>query len=359
MPAAKSKSAPARGLGGERDFARLAVASRGGLEESWHLGAVAVATPTGELRFRAGNPELATFVRSAAKPWQALPFVLAGGMERYGLDAADLALMCASHGGTPAHARRVALLLERGDLPAAALACGVHEPLDEAAAQGLRRSGREPSALHNNCSGNHAGMLLSCQLLGLETDDYVAPDHPLQLQVLRHLASFCAVPAATVGIGVDGCGAPAYRLGLRAAARGYAALAAPAAAGLAGAETGAAQRIAEAIAEAPEMVAGPGRFTTRLIEATAGRVLGKEGAEGFYALAVRAPEPLGIALKIADGGERCRDGVVIEVLRQLGCLDQRELEALRDFHIVPLLNRRQAIVGEIRPVVELVPADSH
>jgi L-asparaginase II len=105
--------------------------------------------------------------------------------------------------------------------------------------------------------------------------------------------------------------------------------------------------------KAPEMVAGPGRFTTRLIAASGGRVIGKEGAEGFYGIAVRGPVALGIALKIADGGERCRDGVVLDLLRQLGSLAGAELAELADVYSPALLNHRGIRVGEIVPEVEL------
>lgn len=103
----------------------------------------------------------------------------------------------------------------------------------------------------------------------------------------------------------------------------------------------------------PAMVAGPGRFTTRLMEVTGGRILGKEGAEGLYGLAIRGPVALGIALKIADGGERCRDGVVLDVLRQLGSLSGAEFGELAGYHSPPLYNCRGLQVGEVRPEVDL------
>jgi len=334
-------------------FAPLAAITRGGLEESWHLGAVAVVEPGGGLIARAGDPRLETFVRSAAKPWQALPLVLAGGIERYQLDEADLALVCASHSGTPAQAARVARLLERGGFGVKALQCGVHPPFDEAAAEALRRRGEAASALHNNCSGKHAGMLLACALLGLSSDDYLDPSHPLQRRVVELVGAFCRVAPAEIGIGIDGCSAPTPRLSLHAAAIGYAALAAPEEASPGADERRAAAAVARAMSRAPEMVAGPGRFTTRLMQVTAGRILGKEGAEGFYAAAVLGPAPLGVAIKVADGGERCRDGVVLDVLRQIGSLSAAEFEELRPFHRPVLQNRRGLRVGEVVPDVEL------
>ncbi len=339
----------------------LATVFRGGLPESFHFGAAAVATPAGRPVAHLGDPSLATFVRSAAKPFQALPLVLAGGAERFSLAAADLALICASHAGRPEHVERAAALLARGGLDAGHLRCGAHPPLDAAAARELAARGSAPGPLHNNCSGKHAGMLLACRLLELPLAGYLDPDHPLQRRILGHVARFAGLDPADVGVGTDGCGAPAFHLPLAAAARGYAALVAPElAAGLdAGAEgdaaavAGAAGRIVAAMTEVPEMVAGPGRFTTRLMRATGGRLLAKEGAEAFYAVGVRGPVALGLALKIADGGERARDGVVIDLLRQLGCLSAEEFAELADRRRPPVVDRRGGVVGEVVPDFEL------
>jgi L-asparaginase II len=317
------------------------------------VGAAAVATPEGRLVARLGDPEAATFLRSAAKPFQALPLLLAGGAPRFALDKADLALICASHSGTPAHVERAASLLARGGFSAADLLCGPHPPFDAEAVAALARAGAAPTPLHNNCSGKHAGMLLACRLLGWPPAGYTAPDHPLQQQVLEHVARLCRIPAEAIGLGIDGCSVPAFHLPLAAAARGYAALADPGAAGLPADVAAAAGRVVAAMTGEPAMVAGPGRFTTALMEATGGRVLGKEGAEGFYALAVRGPVALGLVVKIADGGERCRDSVVLDLLRQMGSLSGEEHAALQRFYRPSLFNHGGLEVGEVVPEVEL------
>jgi L-asparaginase II len=326
------------------------------LPESWHFGAAAVVTPEGRRVAQLGDPgalTTATYLRSAAKPFQALPLLLAGGAERFALDAADLALICASHGGTPEHTRRALSLLERGGFGVADLLCGAHPPFDRASAAELARSREAPSPLHNNCSGKHAGMLLACRLLDLPTADYVAASHPLQESILDQVALLVGLDRRAIGVGIDGCSVPAFHLPVAAAARGYAALADPAAAGLPPAVAAAVRQVVAAMTAEPAMVAGPGRFTTHLMAVTGGRVLGKEGAEGFYALAVRGPVALGIAVKIADGGERCRDGVVLDLLRQMGSLSGEEFASLEE-HYRPLLrNSRGLVVGEVCPEVEL------
>jgi len=311
---------------------------------------VAAVAPDGRLIARLGDPKLVTFLRSSAKPFQALPLVLAGGVEKFDLDGSDLALICASHAGLPIHTQRARSILERGGFTPEDLQCGVHFPYDEAVTRELQRRGEEPSVLHNNCSGKHAGMLLSCRLHGWPWADYLDPEHPLQRRIRREVATVCG--ADPRGIAIDGCSAPTFALELEQAALGYAALADPPER-LGDERVAALRRIAEAMTEHPEMVSGPGRFTTRLMEVTGGRILGKEGAEGFYCLAVRGPVALGVALKVADGGERARPAVVIEVLRQLGVLSGEEIDELQPFYRTPLLNHRGVEVGRLMPDLEL------
>jgi L-asparaginase II len=335
------------------DFSIVARTFRGEYPESWHLGAAAVVTPDGRLVARVGNPDLRCFMRSSAKPIQALPLVMAGGPEHLDLEQEDLALLCASHAGTLRHTERVSRLLEIGGFVVEDLACGRHLPLCETTADEMRRTGHEPSALHSNCSGNHTGALLACSLLGYPTDGYTDPEHPLKRRVLELVAHFCDLPVDEVEVAVDGCGLPTYRVPLASSARAWARLAEPRSGGLEEPEATAAQTLIDAMAACPEMVAGCGKFTTRLIEATGGRVVGKEGADGFYALAIRGPVALGAAVKIADGTEACRSSVVLDILRQLGCLSTEELEDLHEFYRPPILSRSGYKVGAIVAEVEL------
>ena len=316
-----------------------------------------MATPSGSLVARLGDPRVAVFPRSGMKPFQAMPLVTSGGCERFSLDAADLAVICGSHSGTAEHLERVGSLLERGELNADALGCAPHVPFDPQAAARLHDNREPPSRLHNNCSGKHAGMLLACRLLDLPTAGYLDPDHPLQRMVLAEVRRFGRLDDGELDSAVDGCGAPAFRLPLAAAARGYAALVDPAEAGLDEARQAAAARVVEAMTSRPEMVAGPGRFATRLMQVTGGRILAKEGADGFYAVSVRGPVALGLALKIADGSEPCRDGVVLEMLRQLGSLSGEELGRLEEFYRRPVHNWNGDTVGELAPDLELQEID--
>lgn len=329
---------------------------RSELPESWHFGAAAVVTPDGRRVSQLGDPNVRTFFRSSAKPFQALPLVMALQAEKGDgpeLDDADLGVICASHSGGPEHVRRAASLLERGGFGPDDLQCGAHWPLGSAETQALRESGGAPGPLHNNCSGKHAGMLLACRVSGFPPESYLDPDHPLQRRIASEVARFTGLEEDDLGRGIDGCSAPTFHLPLAAAARAWAKLAAPELAGLPEDVCRAVHRIVGAMGREPRMVAGEGRFTTRLAEATGGRVVGKEGAEGIYTVAVRGPVALGVAFKVADGAERARDGVAMELLRQIGSLSGAEFDALRKHYRPEIQNHRGLVVGRIVPDFEL------
>lgn len=328
--------------------------TRGRAVESVHLGVVAVVDPDGCPIGRCGDPAYPIVVRSSVKPFQVLPLLLAGGGEAFGLEDADVALACSSHSGTEAHAERARGMLVRAGLSEAALGCGAHRPFDAESAAELDRAGVAPTALHNNCSGKHAAMLVGCLATGLPTAGYLAYDHPYQRRIALEIAACCGLDGEALGpAGVDGCGAPTFELPALALARGFAKLAAPDPERRGSPRAAALARVARAMGEHPGMVAGPGRFTTALIATTGGRVIGKEGAEGVYGLAIRGPLPMGAALKIADGGERARDTVVLELLHQLGALSGEELARLAPFYRPELRNHRGLAVGEIVAELEL------
>ncbi len=334
-------------------FELVARALRNGQSEDWHYGAAAVVTPGGELVGRIGDPNVRVFLRSVAKPFQALELVIQGGRERFSLEPADLAVICASHVGTPAHEERVASILERAGCTEDDLLCGIHPPFDREVRRSLRAAGKAPRILQNNCSGKHAGMLCACRMLDLPITDYTNLHHPLQQKILDEIVFLAGVDADDIGLGTDGCALPTCNLPLRATARAYAALADPEAASIDSQRSEAVNRIVDAMTSVPEMVAGPGHFTTRLMEVTGGRILGKEGAQGFYAVAVRGPVALGMAVKVANGEQSCRPGVVLDILRQAGVLSASELEEMEAFRRVEIRNHNGTVVGELVPEVEL------
>jgi L-asparaginase II len=334
-------------------FIPLVEIRRGDVVESIHHGAIAMVDDGGRLMAAAGDPGVTVFLRSAAKPAQALPLLRAGGASRFGLDDAAIAVMIGSHSGEPFHLEAVRRILGAAGLDESALQCGAHTPFHRPTARALWRQGIEPGVLHNNCSGKHAGMLAAAVLAGADTRFYLEPDHPVQRQIRAAVETLAGLPAGAARPATDGCSAPTFAVPLRAAALLYARLAAPD--GAPGGFAEALGRAADAMRARPEMVAGSDRLCTALIRESAGGVLAKIGAEGMFGLAFRRDgRGMGLALKIADGdGERARFSAALEALRQAGALPDGPAASLRERFVGAIRSHRGDVVGSVRTVFAL------
>jgi L-asparaginase II len=325
----------------------LAEVTRGGIIESIHVGALAVVDGDGAIVWALGDPALLSFPRSSLKPFQLLPLIQRGGVERFGFTPAEVAVMAGSHSGEAIHVAAVSSVLAKIGAPPAALACGVHPPLDPASAEQLRSAGAEPSALHNNCSGKHSGMLALARLLDAPLAGYLEPDHPAQVAIRAAIAEVLE-PEGEMPVGLDGCGAPAYALTLRATARGFARLGDSARAPDPWREP--IGRVAAAMRAHPEMVAGThGRIDTDLMRLNR-CLLVKGGAEGY--VAVGHPEGQGLALKILDGdaARRAVHVALIAALHTLGWIIDADGGALHEYGpLKPVTNWAGRPAGEVRP----------
>lgn len=311
---------------------------------------MAVSDAHGRLVAWAGDPDRVTFMRSSAKPFQAMAVVESGAADALGITGSELALVAASHSGEPRHVEVARQLLGRAGLGAEALQCGAHAPLHGPTRSALDRAGELPNPLHHNCSGKHAGMLCACVHRGWDVRTYLRPDHPVQRRNRTLIGQVCGLDLAEMGLAIDGCGVPTFAVPLAAMAAGFARLGSVE--GLPGSLSAVAERVNRAMAQHPEMVAGEGRFDTELIQATGGRVLGKSGAEACFGAAL-IDRGWGLALKVEDGQSRAVPIAVAEALRQLDVLSEGEAKALLG-HARPLVhNYRDELVGEGRPVLQL------
>lgn len=327
--------------------------TRGPLTECVHRGHIAVVDAEGGLLYRAGDPETVTFARSAAKPLQALPVLESGAADAFGFSGEELALLCASHNGEPVHVETVEHILSKIGLDASYLQCGAHYPFHKATTAAMRARGEKPTSLHNNCSGKHSGMLALAVTLQAPLETYLSPEHPVQRRMLAAVSEMSGVPEQSIAIGVDGCGVPVFGMPVMALAVAYARLGRPDS--LAESRRAACSRIVEAIRQYPAYLAGDDRFDTQLVRATGGRVIGKMGAEGVFAMTV--PERgWGIAVKIEDGAQRALYPTASETLRQLGLLSEEELAELAQFHRPVQRNWQGTEVGTIVPDFRLEPA---
>jgi L-asparaginase II len=319
---------------------------RGEAVESRHRGAAVVVDSRGRRLAAWGDADAMVFPRSAVKPLQALPLVESGAADRFGVDGVELALACASHGGEAEHVERVRRWLARLGCGEDDLICGAHPPLNEAAADALLRAGRQPSRLHDNCSGKHAGFLTLALHLGAPIARYGEPGHPVQRRVRRVLAEMGEADLTAAPVAVDGCGVPTFALPLAALARAFAALAEPAR--LAAGRSRAVGRLAEAMTVNPWFVGGTGRFDTAVMQQAAGAVLVKSGAEGVAAAALPGLR-LGIAVKIDDGGKRACDAAMAALLLRFAAPTGPLGDALEGLRDAPVRNTLGAVVGLVKP----------
>lgn len=315
---------------------------RGSVIESRHYGAYAVIDAAGALLASAGDIERPVFPRSAVKVIQALPLIETGAADAYGFGDAELAIACASHAGTTAHVATAAAMLARAGRPGTCLECGAHWPGLPADVVACSEQGG-PTALHNNCSGKHAGFVCTACHEGEDPTGYVRPTHPVQRRVTAALAEVTGTDLTRAPAGTDGCSIPTYALPLKNLAHGFARMASGV--GLSTDRATAARRLFAAVFARPEMVAGPGLFDTTFMTALPGEAFVKVGAEGVYCAGL--PKlGIGIAVKIDDGASRAAQVLVADIIA--GLLGRADDPALASYVRPELRNWNGTLVGEMR-----------
>jgi L-asparaginase II len=326
--------------------------TRGGVVESHHVGAAAVLGADGRVEASWGDIDAPVYARSAIKPLQAIPLLESGAAERFGLGDAEIALACASHNGEARHVTTVRAWLARVGLAEADLECGGHAPLRLPAYAAMLRSGEEPTAAYNNCSGKHSGFLTTAVHLGEPTRGYIHPEHPVQQRLRVLYGDLAGIDLAQASVGTDGCGIPTLGVPLRGMARAMARMADPG--GLAPARVAAIRRIQAAMWAEPFMVAGTDRFCSRINTLLPQRAAVKTGAEGVFC-AMLPGLGLGVALKIHDGAGRAAEVALAAILRHFGVLEGVGTdELLRP----PVRNVVGLAVGEMRPAAAWIAAAS-
>ncbi len=317
---------------------------RGTQVESRHAIAAVVVDASGRQVAGWGDTGMTIFPRSSNKAFQALPLIETGAADAAGLSQAEIAMACASHGGEQRHTDTVAAWLGRLGLDHTALECGAHWPYHEETARDIARAHSQPTTLHNNCSGKHAGMVTVARHMGEAISGYVGPEHPVQRRVTAAIEDICGVKIAADAYATDGCSMPTLALPLNKLAHGFARFVTGQ--GLTPERAKAAQRLAGAVLAEPFFVAGTGRFCTAVMQAGRGRFIAKTGAEGVYT-AASAELGVGIALKALDGTARAAQTALGGVLEHLGLLDAAAHEAMRPLVEPVLSNWRGLRVGDI------------
>jgi L-asparaginase II len=301
---------------------------RGHRIESRHRVAICAIDVSGKVLLESGTLDIPIFLRSSAKPFIAAASVRAGAVDRFGFTDRELALMCASHAGEPEHVETARTMLAKAGIPESALLCG-----------------GTPSAIYNNCSGKHAGILALCKHIGAPLGTYLEPENAAQKLILELCSRVVDEPLPPERIAVDGCGIPVFATSLRRAAHAFARFATLE--GLDGEDREGLERCRNAMAENPWFVSGTGRFDTALIESTGGSIIGKGGAEGFHGSAI-IHKGIGLAIKVVDGNNRATAPVVMAALTKLDALTSNATDLLASFSQPPVRNVAGRIVGTIR-----------
>lgn len=320
--------------------------TRGRLVEATHYGSIAIVDSNGKLLASYGDHHMVAFLRSSGKPFQVLPFVEHGGVEHYKYTPSELSLSCASHDGARIHLEAVKALQNKIRITENDLQCGGHLPSDSEMLREFITHKTIPTHNVNNCSGKHTTMLAYAKMRGDSLENYLDIEHPIQQEILIAVSEMCKIDLEKIELGVDGCSAPNFAMPLYNAALGMARLCDPHE--LTETRASACNKITSAMTTHPEMISNYGEFDCELMKTCEGKVVTKQGAEGFQIVGIMpgvlAKDSLGvgIAFKVMDGDSssmnaalesitKVRPAVTLEILRQLNVLNEKQLNALAKF----------------------------
>lgn len=327
----------------------LVAITRSNRIECMHFGYICVTDTNGKIIYNIGDPETPVYLRSTAKPFQAIALVQSGALDKFNLSMEELAITCASHSGQDYHLATVQSILRKIGLSEEHLCCGSAMPYNQEASEALIRKGEKPSQLHNGCSGKHAGMLAVCRYYDYPAAGYCSPEHPVQKLIANIIAEMLGIEVGDIVIGLDGCGIPTFMVSMKQAAYLYSQLAA----GISG-STGykeSLEIIQDAMKSYPRMISGDKEFCTELNACTLGKAIGKVGAEGMYCIAL--PEKrLGICIKITDGRERGLYPAAMHLLKLLEAVDTDAYNRLKHWAYPELKNHKGELVGYSIPVFD-------
>ena len=296
-----------------------AILMRGSNIESIHKVHAVISDKKGRVLMCAGNPEYKTFIRSALKPFQAIPFVSSGAASKINNASKSIALACGSHSGSKHHSREAFKILWEYDIDINNLKCPKSKT----------------SQLEHNCSGKHAAFLATCKKLNWPLESYLKGNHPLQKEIFRIVSELLEIPISEINAERDDCGAPTLYLKLVEISKLYSLLSSS--------ENAELEQICRAITANPIMISDNNKFDTEIIKASHGQVIGKGGAEGVQCLC-KVNEGIGLALKVEDGSKRAKHAVSLHLLKQLEWISELRIQDIED----KVLNFSQGVRIEVK-----------
>ena len=278
---------------------------RGSNIESIHKVHAVISDKKGRVLMCSGNPEYKSFIRSALKPFQTIPFVSSGAASKINNAAKSIALSCGSHSGSKVHTREAFKILWEYDIDINNLKCPK----------------LTTSSLEHNCSGKHSAFLATCKKLNWPLESYLKGNHPLQIEIFRIVSELLEVEVSDIHAERDDCGAPTLYLKLIEMAKLYSLLGSSDNAEL--------EQISRAITSNPTMISDINKFDTEIIKASHGQVISKGGAEGILCLC-KVNEGIGLALKVEDGSRRAKHAVGLHLLKQLEWISDLRIQDIQD-----------------------------
>ena len=317
--------------------------TRSGQLESFHVGYGVIVDAEGQTVKSYGDAQYSTYARSSAKPLQAMAVLRSGAYAKYALTPDELAVTCSSHSGEPIHIQTVTRVFSKAGISPDLLACGIHPPIHTESAKQLQAAGIEPQQIHNNCSGKHAGMLISATKLGYDPINYLDSEHPVQKYIYGIVREYTS--SESIHRGVDGCSAPVFYLPLDKLALSFARITSR--------EATECQQIFDAMTSFPHLVGGSGRFDTALMESYPARIMSKGGAEAVSAAGFIMPngEIFGLAVKVLDGNYRAIGQMVLKMLEDIGFFNDPLPEKLDKWWKPELKNHAKQIVGTTSTII--------
>lgn len=323
---------------------------RGSLVDLVTTGSAVVSDADGNIISYVGDPDSVSYARSSAKLMQAVVPVMCGAVDAYGLNNQELAQIAASHSGEQIHVDTVRSILKKAGIPETALQCGAHYPFKADVAEAMKARGEEPTDVHNNCSGKHAGMLITTKYMGEDLDTYYQVEHPHQKRILKTIADICGVEENSIVIGLDGCGVPVHAMPIRQFAYGMARMGMPEK--LPEQYREAARRVVNAVMEHPLNTSGSDRIDYKIMSKYPGKVVVKSGANGYFTGAIPG-QGIGFAIKTDDGISQMRNIVLIELLHQIGVIPEEDLDYFKEEHHVKVFNHKNELAGYSEPAFTL------
>jgi len=315
---------------------------RGELLECVHRGYICCVNEDGQVVYSIGDPEFVTYMRSSAKPIQAIPLIKRGIDTKYNLSDKEITVMTGSHRAELFHVTALESIMDKVQIAEDELICLPTYPLSMNAKEEVLRNGGEKRRIYHNCSGKHMGILTLCTDMNCDKREYWNINSPAQQEILSHISMMSEYPREQIKIGTDGCGVPVFAMPMKNLAMAYMKMACPNTI-TDGLTRDAVIKLTKLMNENYEMVSGTDLICSLLLMDN--NIVAKGGAKGVYCFGLR-DERLGFSIKIIDGSEEEWPLIVASILEQINYKNKDTIDRLKRVFPRVIVNDNNKEVGE-------------